>query len=61
MLYCRECREPGRFPWQHDPECVEGLKHKVSAYQTAMGWILLLLFAETVLLVIAFMMLARHV
>lgn len=58
-MYCPECREPGRWPWQHDPECKEGLKHKVSAYQTALGWVILLLFGETVLLVVAFTLLGR--
>lgn len=58
-MYCAECREPGRFAWQHADDCREGLKHKLSFYQWLLGWVLLLLLGETALLVVAFVLMGR--
>ena len=59
--YCAECKELGTFPWQHSKDCIEGMRHRLRWYEIAFFWILLLLFGETALLVVAFLMLGRFV
>jgi hypothetical protein len=58
-MYCPICREPGRYPWQHSEKCVEGLRHRIRWYEAGIPVLLVLLAAETVLLIIAFIMLGR--
>jgi hypothetical protein len=53
-VYCPSCREPSRLPWQHAPECVEGLRAKVRWYEAGLPILAVLLLAETVLLVTAY-------
>jgi len=49
-MYCPTCRESGRLPWQHDPECVEGLRQQLRWYRAGLPIVALLLAAETILL-----------
>lgn len=58
-MYCPTCREPGRLPWQHDPECVEGLRQQLRWYRAGIPVVLFLLLVETALLVVAFVALGR--
>lgn len=58
-MYCPICREPGRLPWQHNPECVEGLRQQLRWYRAGLPIVLLLLLGETVLLAVAYVALGR--
>jgi len=58
-MYCGECRHRGRFPWEHGPDCVEALRHRIRWYEAGIPWLLLLLVSETILLLIAYGWLAK--
>lgn len=58
-MYCPTCREPGRLPWQHSPDCIEGLRQQLRWYQASLPLVLLLLLGETVLLVVAYVAMGR--
>jgi hypothetical protein len=58
-VYCPTCREPGRLPWQHSADCVEGLRHRLRWYEAGLPIVALLLLCETALLVWAFVALGR--
>ena len=30
LVYRPMCHEPGRLPWQHAADCLEGLRHKAT-------------------------------
>ncbi len=53
-MYCAECREAGRFPWDHSPGCVEGPKQQLRLYEIGFGLLLMVIILETVFLAIAF-------
>jgi hypothetical protein len=59
LMYCPECHERGRFPWEHRDDCVEALRHKVRWYEGALPWILLVLVTQTILLIAVFVWLER--
>jgi hypothetical protein len=59
MTYCPVCRGAARFPWEHDGDCKEGLRHQIRWYQATIPWVLLILFAQTVLLIIGFILLGK--
>ena len=48
-MYCPTCREPGRLPWQHAPECVEGLRQQLRWYQAGLPIVCALLLVQTIL------------
>lgn len=54
-MYCPTCREPGRLPWQHSAECVDGLRHRLRWYEAGLPIVALLSLAETGLLVLAYL------
>jgi len=58
-MYCLTFRELGRFPWQHASECVDGLRQRVRLYEALLPWLAMLLVGETVLGVVAFVLLGR--
>jgi hypothetical protein len=53
-MYCVECRESGRFPWDHAADCVAGLREMLRLYEIGFGLLLVAIILETVLLVVAF-------
>lgn len=55
-MYCPECRETGRVPWQHDADCKVGLKQWVTTLRMALGFLLVAMVVNTVLLILAFSM-----
>ena len=58
-MYCPVCREPGQFPWQHADGCSARQAHVLRWYETSIPILLLFLLAETVLLVVAFVLVER--
>jgi hypothetical protein len=53
-MYCLECRETGRFPWEHRSGCVAGLRELLRLYEIGFGLLLVAIILETILLVVAF-------
>jgi hypothetical protein len=58
-MYCCECREPGRMPWQHTEGCVEGLRQKLRWYEAGLPIGIVLLVLETAFVAYVFMKLGR--
>jgi hypothetical protein len=58
-MYCPACREPGRLPWQHAADCVEGLRHRLRWYEAGLPIVALLLLGEAALLLGAWVALGR--
>lgn len=58
-VYCPTCREAAAFPWQHAPDCVDGLRAQLRWYRAGLPIVALLLLAETVLLAAAWAVLER--
>jgi hypothetical protein len=59
MMYCPECRETGRMPWQHADGCVEALRQKLRWYAAGLPIIIALLALETLAVAYVFIRLAR--
>jgi hypothetical protein len=53
-MYCPECRESGRFPWNHRANCVQGLGQTLHLYEIGFFGLLIVIVIETVLLAVEF-------
>ena len=55
--YCAECRETGRYPWQHGDDCTVGLKQWLATLRAVVVVLIAALVLNAMLLAAAFAML----
>ena len=60
LTYCPECRETGRFPWNHSKDCVEGLRALLRLYEIGFGLMLVVVILDTVLLLWVYKLLGAY-
>jgi hypothetical protein len=58
-MYCSECREAGRMPWQHAEGCVEAMRQKLRWYSAGLPIGIVLLALETLAIAYVFVRLGR--
>lgn len=59
-MYCPGCRESGRRPWDHAPDCTEGLKRMIRLYEIVIAALVVVVVLDTILPLFAFKLLGAR-